>query len=29
LKAGRVIDAAPIVRKYRNQWRASLGLPPL
>lgn len=29
LKAGRMIDAAPIVRKYRNQWRAALGLPPV
>lgn len=29
VKAGRVIDAAPIVRKYRNQWRAVLGLPPV
>ena len=29
LKAGRMIDAAPIVRKYRNQWRAVLGLPPV
>ena len=29
LKAGRQIDAAPIVRKYRNQWRAILGLPPI
>lgn len=28
-KAGTVIDRAPIVRKYRNQWRAILGLPPL
>ena len=29
MKAGRMIDAAPIVKKYRNQWRAILGLPPL
>jgi hypothetical protein len=29
LKAGHVIDAAPIVRKHRNQWRAALGLPPV
>ena len=29
LKAGHMIDAAPIVKKYRNQWRAILGLPPL
>jgi hypothetical protein len=29
LKAGHMIDTAPIVRKYRNQWRAILGLPPL
>ena len=29
IKAGRMIDTAPIVKKYRNQWRAILGLPPL
>lgn len=29
LKAGHLIDAAPIVRKHRNQWRAALGLPPV
>jgi hypothetical protein len=29
MKAGHLIDAAPIVRKYRNQWRAILGLPPV
>ena len=29
IKAGQVIDAAPIVRKYRNQWRAAVGLPPI
>ena len=29
LKAGRMIDAAPIVRKYRNQWPAALGLRPV
>ena len=29
VKAGHAIDAAPIVRKYRNQWRAALGLPPV
>lgn len=29
VKAGRVIDRAPIVKKYRNQWRAILGLPPI
>ena len=29
VKAGQMIDAAPIVRKYRNQWRAVLGLPPV
>ena len=29
LKAGHMIDTGPIVRKYRNQWRAILGLPPL
>ncbi|HUQ89535.1 MAG TPA: hypothetical protein VM096_18375 [Vicinamibacterales bacterium] len=29
LKAGHVTDAAPIVRKYRNQWRAAVGLPPV
>jgi len=29
MKAGHMIDAAPIVRKYRNQWRAILGLPPV
>lgn len=29
LAAGRMIDPAPIVKKYRNQWRAILGLPPL
>lgn len=27
--AGHVVDPAPIVKKYRNQWRAILGLPPL
>jgi hypothetical protein len=29
LKAGKMIDTAPIVKKYRNQWRVLLGLPPL
>jgi hypothetical protein len=29
LKAGRLVDPAPIVTKYRNQWRAILRLPPL
>jgi hypothetical protein len=29
MKAGHLIDAAPILRKYRNQWRAILGLPPV
>ena len=29
VKAGHLIDTAPIVRKYRNQWRAVLGLPPV
>jgi hypothetical protein len=29
IKAGHAIDAAPIVRKYRNQWRAAVGLPPV
>lgn len=27
--AGRMIDPAPIVRKYRNQWRTILRLPPV
>ena len=29
VKAGKMIDRAPIVTKYRNQWRTILGLPPL
>lgn len=29
LKAGQMIDVQPIVRKYRNQWRAILGQPPV
>lgn len=29
VKAGKIIDRAPIVKKYRNQWRAILGLPSL
>jgi hypothetical protein len=29
LKAGKAVDPAPIVLKYRNQWRAILGQPPL
>ena len=29
LKAGHMIDVAPIVTKYRNQWRAVLNLPPI
>lgn len=29
LKAGHAIDPAPIVKKYRNQWRAILGQPPI
>jgi hypothetical protein len=29
IKAGHAIDAAPIVRRHRNQWRAALGLPPV
>ena len=29
LKAGRMIDVTPIVKKYRNQWRAALHLPPV
>lgn len=27
--AGGMVDPAPIVRKYRNQWRAILRLPPV
>ena len=29
IKAGHMIDVAPIVKKYRNQWRAILNLPPV
>lgn len=29
IKAGGPVDPAPIVKVYRNQWRAILGLPPL
>lgn len=29
IKAGGPVDPAPIVKKYRNEWRAILGLPPL
>lgn len=29
VKAGHVVDRDPIVKKYRTQWRAILGLPPL
>lgn len=29
IRAGHMIDVTPIVKKYRNQWRAILGLPPL
>lgn len=29
VKAGHMIDVQPIVRKYRNQWRAILGQPPV
>ena len=29
VKAGHMVDVAPIVKKYRNQWRAILGQPPI